>query len=236
MRIDFHAIPATLAVITLLFVSALSHAQETEVTRAIEGGGIFVDGWKGKIDAGAEADGQTVADSKFFEDGGAMHFITGPAASYWNPANTASGSYTVKATFTEPKFMNRNDHPHPYGVFVGGNNLGTANQSYLYCAAYGNGNFIVRGFGPEPFRMNGRGGTSPAVNKAAAQDEPVKQEIAISVSSDKVECVINGTVVGSYPRADVVAEGKLQSPDGLYGVRVGHNTEGLVTGLAVTKH
>jgi hypothetical protein len=31
---------------------------------------------------------------------------------------------------------------------IGGNDLGTPQQSYLYCAAYGNGNFIVRGFGP----------------------------------------------------------------------------------------
>ena len=74
--------------------------------------------------------------------------MTGPAVTYWNPANTASGNYTVKATFTEPKYMNLNDHPHPYGIVIAGNDLGTPQQSYLYCAANGNGSFIVRGFGP----------------------------------------------------------------------------------------
>ena len=78
---------------------------------------------------------------------------------YWNPANKATGNYTVKATFTEPKYMNLNDHPHPYGIVIAGNDMGTAQQSYLYCAAYGNGNFIVRGFGPGPFQMNGRRGS-----------------------------------------------------------------------------
>ena len=38
---------------------------------------------------------------------------TGPAVTFWNPANKASGDYTVKATFTEPKYMNLNNHPHP---------------------------------------------------------------------------------------------------------------------------
>jgi hypothetical protein len=50
--------------------------------------------------------------------------------------------------------MNLNTHPHPYGAFIGGNDMGTADQT-LYCAAYGNGKFVVRGFGPGPFKMNG---------------------------------------------------------------------------------
>ena len=51
---------------------------------------------------------------------------TGPAVTYWNPANTAAGNYTVKATFTESNYMGLNDHPHPYGIVIAGNDLGTA--------------------------------------------------------------------------------------------------------------
>ena len=51
--------------------------------------------------------------------------MTGPAVTYWNPANKATGDYTVKATFNEPKYMNLNDHPHPYGIMIAGNDLGT---------------------------------------------------------------------------------------------------------------
>jgi hypothetical protein len=154
---------------------------------------------------------------------------------YWNPANKASGNYTVKATFKEPKYMALNDHPHPYGIVIAGNDLGTAEQSYLYCAAYGNGTFIVRGFGPSAFQLNGRGAPNAAVNKAAGQGEPVTQEIAVSVKGDKVECAINGTVVASFPKSDLVTAGKLKSTDGVYGIRFAHNTEGTVTGLMVTK-
>jgi hypothetical protein len=64
----------------------------------------------------------------------------------------------------------------------------------------------------------------------------VTQEIAVSVHGGKVECAINGTVVGSYDAAAVVADGKLKSTDGVYGIRFAHNTEATVTGLTLTKH
>jgi hypothetical protein len=208
-----------------------------EANRSVAGGGVTVPGWTGKIDAAAEKQGQTIKDAKLSQEGKDLHVITGPAVTYWNAANKATGNYTVKATFTEPKYMSLNDHPHPYGIVVGGNDLGTPQESYLYCAAYGNGTFIVRGFGPEPFRVNGgRGEPNDAVHKAAGPGQPVTQDIAVSVKGDKVECAINGTVVGSYDKSALVTAGKLKSTDGVYGIRFAHNTEATVAGLAVTKN
>src|SRR5258708_18298314 len=132
--------------------------------------------------------------------------------------------------------MNLNTHPHPYGVFIGGNDMGTPGQTDLYCAAYGNGKFIVRGFGPAPFKMNGfLGDTNDAVHKAAGQGQPVSQDVALSVKGSKVECSINGTVVASYDKALLVTGGKLKSTDGTYGLRFAHNTDVMVTGLTMTK-
>src|SRR5512134_1803683 len=155
--------------------------QGQDAARTVAGGGISIPGWTGKIDANEEKQGQVLNNSKLSGDAKTMSVTTGPAVAYWNPANKATGNYTVKATFHEAKYMNVNDHPHPYGIFIAGNDMGTADQSYLYCAAYGNGNFIVRGFGPAPFQMNGRRGeASPAVNKAAGPGESVVQEIALT--------------------------------------------------------
>ncbi len=219
-----------------LSIGPALYAQADETSRKIAGGGISAPGWTGKIDAGEEKLGQALNNAKFAENGGTFNVTTGPAVSYWNPANKATGDYTVTATFSEPKFMNLNSHPHPYGIFIAGNDLGTADQNYLYCAAYGNGNFIVRGFGPETFRMNGgRGEANAAVHKAAAPGAPVTQEIAMSVKGGKVECSINGTVVASYDKSAVVTAGKLKSTDGIYGLRFAHNTEVAVTGFKMTK-
>ena len=113
--------------------------------------------------------------------------------------------------------------------------MGTPNQSYLYCSAYGDGKFIVRGFGPAGFQVNGRGEQNAAINKAAGKDSPVKQEIAVSVAGDKVTCSVNGAVVGTYDKAALVAPGRLKSTDGVYGLRFGHNTDVKVTGFGMTK-
>jgi hypothetical protein len=228
---------STVAIAIMMLVPTAIEAQgQPDAARTVAGGGISVPGWAGRIDASEEAAGEVLENAKLTQAGDALQVTTGPAVAYWNPANRAIGTYTVKATFTEPKYMNLNDHPHPYGIFVAGNDLGTPQQSYFYCATYGNGHFIARGFGPEPFRMNGRWEANPAVNEAAGPGQPVTQEIAVSVKADSVDCTINGTVVGSYPKSELVTAGRLKSTDGVYGIRFGHNTEGRVTGLNMTKN
>lgn len=214
-----------------------------DAARVIPGGGVFAPGWTGKIDGAEAANGQVLKNSKLSMEGAVMHVETGPATTYWNPANKATGNYTVKATFTEAKYMNANSHPHPYGIVIGGNDLGTAQQSYIYCAAYGNGTFIVRGFGASDdatkdsvYSVNGaRPTVNEAVHKAAGPGQPVTQDIAVTVKADSVECAINGTVVGTYPKADLVTAGKLKSTDGIYGIRFAHNTDATVTGLTIVK-
>ena len=206
-----------------------------DTSNAVAGGGVFAPGWTGKIDAAEAGRGLKLEDAKLSMQGGVMTVTTGPAVTYWNPANKAAGDYTVKATFTEPKFQNLMTHPHPYGIMIAGNDMGGATQSFLYCAAYGTGTFIVRGFGPDPFQMNGRqGAAAPSVNKAAAIGSPVTQEVAMSVKGSDVSCTINGAVVATYTKADLATRG-IKSTDGVYGIRFAHNTEGTVSGLAMTK-
>jgi len=227
---------AVLLVVLTGMAYAQAPAPPAEVARSIADGGITVPGWQGKIDDDAVKQGQTVKDGKLAPEGKGMRVTTGPAVTYWNPKNVATGDYTVSATFTEPKFMNLNTHPHPYGIVIGGNDLGTAQQSLLYCAAYGNGMFIVRGFGPDAFQMDGRRGeANDAVHKAPAVGQPVTQDIAMSVKGDKVSCIINGTTVATYDKSAVVTAGKLKSTDGMYGIRFAHNTDAIVTNLKITK-
>jgi hypothetical protein len=203
---------------------------------AVKDGGVFAKGWTGKIDAQEEKAGQALNNSRLTEKGTELMVRTGPAVTYWNPANKATGNYTVSATFNEAKYMDLMDHPHPYGIMIGGNDLGTETQSYIYCSAYGNGTFIVRGMGPAPFSVSARKPEpNAAIAKAAGKNEPVKQDIAMSVTADKIECSVNGTVVGSYPKADAIGAGKLKSTDGVYGLRFAHNTEVNVTNFKMTK-
>ena len=218
------------------FMLAGRTATAQETSHAVAGGGVMAPGWTGKVDANEARRGMTLESAKFAKEGNDFHVTTGPATTYWNPANKASGDYTVSATFTEPKFMNLMSHPHPYGIMIAGNDLGTDQASMLYCAAYGDGRFIVRGFGPAAFQLNGREGEeNAAVHKAAGKDQPVSQNVAMSVKGNKVSCSINGTEVWSADKSTLVTAGKLKSTDGIYGIRFAHNTEGVVSGLKMTK-
>jgi hypothetical protein len=236
-------VAAASALVLALFVASviLVRAQASPpqppqegASKAVAGGGISAPGWMGTIDPNEEKAGLTLSSAKLAAEGPNLHVTTGPALTYWKTSPKASGDYTVKATFTESDYMGLNDHPHPYGIMIAGNDLGTAAQSYLYCSAYGNGTFIVRGMGPAPFAMGARRPTpNDAVHKAEAVHKSVTQEIAMSVKGDSVSCAINGVVVATYTKAELVVPGKLKSTDGLYGLRFAHNTDAIVSGLTV---
>lgn len=215
--------------LSFVFVMALAvpgAALAQDADRSVAGGGISVSGWKGKIDAGAVKQGKTINDSKFAKSGDDLHLTIGPAAFYWNDGNKASGNYTVSATFKETK--PDASHPHPYGIFIGGKDLETDAPNLLYCLAYSNGNYLVRGFnGGKVETLTPRGSSHAAVNKAAA--DGVTQTIAWTVKDGTASCSINGQVVASYDKAALA--GKLASTDGIYGLRVSHNLDVVVSGF-----
>jgi len=204
------------------------HGQQTDADRKVAGGGITVAGWTGQVDAAAAAKGASLKDSKFVQEGNDLHLTIGPAATYWNPANTATGSYTVKASFRQPK--SSADHPHPAGVFIGGQNLGTDKQSLLYCVAYGDGTFLVRGFNGKSVVNISKRQPHAAVAKAGA-DGSVTNEVAWVVKDGRAECHINGQMAAGFDRAEIVGAGKLDSTDGVYGIRVSHNMDVVVSGF-----
>jgi hypothetical protein len=228
---------AATAVTLLLFSSADRLVAQGDAGRAQKGGGILAPGWKGRVDAESAAAGQSINDSRFEMRGSTIKLTTGPAAVYWNPANAGSGSYTVKATFREPKSWPADDHPHPYGIFIGGTNLDTDAPSLVYCVAYADGRLMVRGFSkgtvftPLPVKRDG----NPAVHKA----EPgggVTQEIMWTVKGGRAECSINGAVVAGFNKSELVGPGTLESFDGVAGIRVALDLDIEVTQFAVTKN
>src|SRR5262245_61820668 len=95
-----------------------------DASRAVTDGGVFAPGWTGKIDPSEEKAGLALSNAKLSQEGNTLKVTTGPAVVYWNPKNVGSGTYTVKATFNEAKFQNLNNHAHPYGIMVAGNDMG----------------------------------------------------------------------------------------------------------------
>jgi hypothetical protein len=197
--------------------------QAEDKDRAVAGGGITVPGWTGKVDANSAKQGRTINDSKFGQSGGEFQLVVGPAASYWNPKNVATGDYTVKATFKNMK--SDAGHPHSAGLFIGGQNLEGETPSYVYCVAYTNGTAMVRGFNAgQVFTAQ-----KQAPNAAVKQDAP--NDIAWVVKGGKADCQINGTSIGAFDLAAL----KLPTLDGVYGIRVTHNMNLAVAGFGMGK-
>ena len=234
MRLAKASAVAGAAALLISAMAAMPTAQaQQDADKKVAGGGITVKGWQGRVDSGNRQN-LTITDSKLAPEGQAMRLMTGAAGLYWNPANMGKGDFSVKATFDEPK--QPYNHPHPYGVFIGGKGLDSETPQALYCAAYRNGNYIVRGFsGGKPFQVVGKPMPNEAVKKAATPEEQVVQDVSLAVRGDKVECTVNGTSVWSAAKADVVGAGKLDSTDGMTGIRVSHNSDAIVSNFAVGK-
>ena len=214
------------AVLTLALAALASPAMAQDADRKVEGGGIAVDGWKGKIDAAAAKKGMSLADSKFAQSGDDLHLTIGPAAFYWKDANTAKGDYTISATFKEPKPSAQ--HPHPYGLFIGGKDMETDAPSAVYCLAYSNGTYLVRGFAAGKVVNVAARAPHDAVAKPEA-DGSVTQSVAWVVKDGAATCSINGQAVGTFDAATMTGHGL--ATDGIYGIRASHNLDVIVSGF-----
>jgi hypothetical protein len=221
----------TLALLTAsILLAAPVIAQDAD--RSVKDGGIKVEGWKGRVDRRPASQGMTVANSRLTMEGQALRLSVGPAGNFWNPSHVARGDYEVKATFKEHKMAS--SHPHSYGIFIGGADLESDTETLMYCIAYGNGTYSVKTFHGEKVTTLVDRAASPALRKADADGESTN-EIGWRVQGGKPSCVVNGTVVRTFERAEVVAADKLESTDGVYGLRVSHNLELTVSGLAMSK-
>jgi len=182
-------------------------------------------GWKLRVDRSANAsDPDAAGDIHFMVMGSSFHFVNPQAAVYWNRANTASGTYTLKGTF---KLLKPSDHTNYYGLVFGGSNLEGATQSYLYFLVAQNGTWLVK-------RRNGDATenvapkTADAVVKQPDASGQSTNALEVRVMADTIDYVVNGTVVHSTPRTGMTT-------DGIYGIRINHHLEVQVDGFGVAK-
>jgi len=179
-------------------------------------------GWKMRVDRSTSAsDPDAPGAIKFTQTGSTLHAVNPQAAVYWNPANTASGTYTIKGTFT---LLKPSGHTNYYGLVFGGSNLDGAAQSYTYFLVAQDGTWLVKKREGEMASDVIKKTPSDAVKKPGADGKSVNN-LEVRVGADKIDYVVNGTVVQSAPKAGV-------KTDGIYGVRVNHLLEVNVDGLA----
>jgi len=182
-------------------------------------------GWKQRIDRSTSAtDPDPAGEVKFMAMGGGFHTANPQAATFWNPKNVAAGNYTLKATFAQNQ---RSSHPNYLGLLFGGKDLDAPTQSYTYFTVAQNGTWLVKQRTGEATKDIARG-ASPAVVQLDAGGKAMNT-LEVRVLADKIDYVVNGTVVSSSPKAGVTT-------DGIYGFRINHALpEVMITGLSLSK-
>jgi hypothetical protein len=182
-------------------------------------------GWKMRVDRSTSASDPDAAGAiKFMQMGTSLHAVTPQAAVFWNPANTASGTYTLKGTFM---LLKPSGHTNYYGLVFGGSDLEGAAQSYTYFLVAQDGTWLVKKRDGDAATDVAKKTPNDAVKKPGA-DGKSTNALEVRVGADKVDYVVNGAVVHSMPKSGV-------KTDGIYGLRVNHLLEVQVDGLAVSK-
>jgi hypothetical protein len=170
-------------------------------------------GWMVRADRSTSASDPDAAGTiKFTTASGGFHAVNPQAAVFWNPANTASGAYTVKGTFVLQK---PSGHTNYYGLIFGGSDLDNAKQSYTYFLVAQDGTFLVK-------KRDGDANTenvapkapSDAIKKPDASGKSTNA-LEVRVGADKIDYVVNDKVVHTMPKRGV-------KTDGVYGIRVNH--------------
>lgn len=217
-----------------LVVSCAGGAEPSAETRAAEAPAAAAaaaqpqaQAWEVRLDQSQSAsDPDDVADIDFTSMGSnGFHYVGGPAGTLWMPGQTASGAYMLSGTFTLNKPAS---HTTYYGLVFAGSNMGEANQHYLYFQVAQNGTYLIKSRdGDETMELEGGKTESPAVQMPEDGGSSVN-ELAVRVTADAVEFLVNGTVVHTSPRTGMFA-----MTDGIVGARVNHVTDVTLTNFAL---
>jgi hypothetical protein len=184
-------------------------------------------GWKLRSDHSSDAsDPDAPGANKFVVSGSGFHATNPMAAVYWNPANTAAGNYILKGTF---KLIKSTGYDEYYGLIFGGNGLEGPMQSYLYFMVTDDGTYLIKRRDGSSTQGVSPKTPSPAVKKPDASGTATNA-LEVRVLADKVEFVINGTVVATLPKTGAIAK-----TDGIYGMRINHQLDVQIDGFGMSK-
>ena len=182
-------------------------------------------GWRMRVDENTSAeDPDDRPDLKVVAVGNGMRVTGGPAGTFWNPANRATGNFTLRANFT---LMKPSNHTNYYGLIFGGSDIEGPKQTYVYFLVAQNGTYIIRRrAGDMVTDIQGRT-PHAAIQRPDANGRSVNA-LEVRVAADTISYVVNGMVVHSTPKAGVTT-------DGLAGVRVNHLLDVQVDGCSVQR-
>lgn len=179
-------------------------------------------GWEVRLDR-ANADRAGIA---FSTMGNGMHVTSGPAAIFWNAANSMTGAFSAEVTFAQTKAP---AHGEAYGLIWGGKNLSTDTQEYLYFVIRKDGKYLVKHRTGAATHDVTPWTEHAAIVKESA-DGKQRNTLRIEVTATATKLYANGQLLQEIPRTGMTA-----GTDGVVGLRVNHNLDMHIDGFAVRR-
>lgn len=191
---------------------------EASAAQPADTSGAFPEGWEVRTDPG-ETSPEAV---NFVATDDGYRVRPGPRALYWDPETTAEGAYRFSVTF---QHFNEPRAPEAYGVFVGGRDLQSPRQDYLYFLVRRDGKYLVKHRAGEETHTLVEWTDHDAVRTGPAEGGSPLNTLAVESREDAVRFLVNGTEVQRLERAPML------NTDGQAGVRVNHRLDVRFTDL-----
>ena len=219
-------------ILAVLFTTSFSFAQNTADGSKPQGENLKVpNGWEWRFDK-ADAEVSVSSDSEsadvfFVNMTPGWHITTGPAGIYYHSDNKAEGDFTLdsKIYLFDTKGRNR----EAFGLFIGGKNLKSDNQSYVYFLLRNTGEFLVKERkGSETSTIQGWAKAESMNMFTDETESSAENNFQVKVSGDTITFSLNGEVLANLEKGDL-------NTDGHFGFRVNHSINLHISSLILTK-
>ncbi|NIP58905.1 MAG: hypothetical protein GWM92_11335 [Gemmatimonadetes bacterium] len=213
---------AALSLLLLLALPAFAVAQTPEQEAKKARHQTRPEGWNIRPDrAGADT-----SEIYFATIEPGFHVTTGPAAIFWHPDSTATGSFRAEVGI---HLFDPGRRREAYGLFVGGRNLDGPNQAYTYFLVRRTGEYLIkRRTGSDTETLVGWTAHDAVVSwdEKDPDAQTTLNTLAVEAGPEELVFRVNGSEVDRVPREGLGVEG-------VVGVRVNHALNVHVGGIEI---
>jgi hypothetical protein len=203
-----------------LVAQAKKGTKPADPDKAVAGAGNLPAGWSAQTDTkGKESEIKYVVMDKGY------HVTLGPATVLWRTNDKVDGFFHTVVLITQTR---QTPHAEGYGLFVGGQGLGSDREKYTYFLIRQDGKFLIkRRDGETTSNITSDWRADPAIvwPNAAGQ---MTNRLEVTVSREKLAFAVNGKEVYS-------ADPRLIDAKGIVGLRINHNLDLQIDEFAVHK-
>jgi hypothetical protein len=219
-------------ILAVLLTTSFSFAQNAADGSKPQGENLKVpNGWEWRFDkAGADVNVSSDSESAdvfFVNMTPGWHITTGPAGIYYHADNKAEGDFTLdsKIYLFDTKGRNR----EAFGLFIGGQDLKSDDQSYIYFLLRNTGEFLIKKrSGSETSTIKGWTKTDAMTMFTEETESTAENDFQVKVAGDEIIFSLNGEVLSSMEKGDM-------NTDGHYGFRVNHSINLHISSLKLSE-